>query len=44
MTQHTTATARADPPLLTVEQAAQRLNVTPGYVRRRLIFERRTPT
>ena len=27
--------------LLTVDQAAERLNVSPTYVRRRLIFERR---
>ncbi len=29
--------------LLTVDQAAERLNVSPAYVRRRLIFERRIP-
>lgn|GEM_PF-887592 len=29
--------------LLTVDQAAERLNVSPTYVRRRLIFERRIP-
>jgi excisionase family DNA binding protein len=29
--------------LLTIEQAAERLNVTPNYVRRRLIFEKRIP-
>ena len=29
--------------LLTVDQAAERLNVPVGYVRRRLIFERRIP-
>jgi excisionase family DNA binding protein len=28
---------------LTVDQAAERLNVPVGYVRRRLIFERRIP-
>ena len=27
--------------LLTIDQAAKRLNVSPAYVRRRLIFERR---
>lgn len=27
--------------LLTIDQAAERLNVSPAYVRRRLIFERR---
>ena len=30
-------------PLLTVDQAAERLNVSPAYVRRRLIFEGRIP-
>jgi excisionase family DNA binding protein len=29
--------------LLTVDQAAERLNVSSAYVRRRLIFERRLP-
>ena len=29
--------------LLTVDQTAERLNVSPAYVRRRLIFERRIP-
>lgn len=29
------------PELLTIDQAAKRLNVSPAYVRRRLIFERR---
>lgn len=29
--------------LLTVDQAAERLNVPVGYVRRRLIFERSQP-
>lgn len=34
---------RARPRLLTVDQAAEWLNVSPTYVRRRLIFERRIP-
>lgn len=29
--------------LLTVEEAAEQLNVSPSYVRRRLIFEKRIP-
>jgi len=29
--------------LLTIEDAAERLNVSPAYVRRRLIFEKRLP-
>ena len=29
--------------LLTVDEAAERLSVSPAYVRRRLIFERRIP-
>lgn len=31
------------PTLLTIEQAAERLNVSPNYVRRRLVFEKRIP-
>lgn len=42
MNQHTSAST-ADPRLLTVEEAAELLKVSPGYVRRRLIFERRIP-
>lgn len=42
MSKHTSA-VEADPPLLTIEDAAERLKVSPGYVRRRLIFERRIP-
>lgn len=30
-------------PLLTVEEVAELLNVSPAYVRRRLVFERRIP-
>ena len=30
-------------PLLTIEEVAERLNVPPAYVRRRLIFEKRIP-
>jgi excisionase family DNA binding protein len=31
------------PQLLTVQQVAERLNVSENYVRRRLVFERRIP-
>lgn len=30
-------------PLLTVEEVAELLNVSPAYVRRRLVFEKRIP-
>lgn len=42
MDQHTSANT-ADPRLLTVEETAKLRKVSPGYVRRRLIFERRIP-
>jgi excisionase family DNA binding protein len=31
------------PPLLTVEEVAETLSVSPAYVRRRLVFEKRIP-
>lgn len=42
MTKHTSPAAPASH-LMTIEEAAEQLRVSPDYIRRRLIFEKRIP-